>query len=115
MSAALRLRDRDEELDRLVAAEIDAFVELPGAVAPTPAPAPATISLAELDFVELVRAWLERRPNRQQLLDLMCDGLRAGTVGPEVRSEPEPPREAQPTPDVAAPEPPPERESHAAS
>jgi hypothetical protein len=109
MSAAMRLRDRDEELDRLVAAEIDAFGELPGA------PPPTTISLAELDFVELVRAWLERRPNRQQLLDLICDGLRAGAVGPEVRAEPAPPHETPEPATVAIPEPPPEPESHATS
>lgn len=64
-------RDRDAELERLVAAELDACE----------APAPANvgwteeISAAERDFVELVRQWLDRRPNKHQLIHLICEDV----------------------------------------
>ena len=72
-------RERDAELERLVAAELDACdTPLETLVAP-PAPANSTwegeVSAAERDFVELVRHWLDRRPNKHQLIQLICDGV----------------------------------------
>lgn len=65
-------RDRDAELERLVAAELDTLVEPP---APANSAWGEDPSAAERDFVELVRQWLERRPNKHQLVQLICDGI----------------------------------------
>jgi len=70
-------RDCDAELERLVAAELDACeTPLDSSIEP---PVPANVawtgelSAAERDFVDLVRQWLDRRPNKHQLLQLICD------------------------------------------
>jgi hypothetical protein len=73
-------RDRDAELERLVAAELDACdAPLDNFIEPPPAPANSTwtseLSAAERDFVDLVRQWLDRRPNKHQLMHLICEGV----------------------------------------
>src|SRR5688572_12936628 len=72
-------RDRDAELERLVAAELDACESPLDTLIEPPAPAnsgwPGELSAAELDFVDLVRQWLDRRPNKHQLVQLLCDGV----------------------------------------
>lgn len=93
-------RDRDAELERLVAAELDAC----------DAPAPVTsmwadeLSAAERDFVELVRQWLERRPNKHQLMQMICEGAAPVDVATPV---PPPVEQVEPAS-------PPEPDSHAA-
>jgi hypothetical protein len=70
-------RDRDVELERLVAAELDACEAPLDTLIESPVPAhaawPGELSAAERDFVDLVRQWLDRRPNKHQLLQLICD------------------------------------------
>lgn len=72
-------RERDAELERLVAAELDACDVPLDTVVEAPAPANSTgegeVSAAERDFVELVRQWLDRRSNKHQLLQMICDGV----------------------------------------
>lgn len=70
-------RERDAELERLVAAELDACETPLDSLVEPPVPAnvawPGELSAAERDFVDLVRQWLDRRPNKHQLLQLICD------------------------------------------
>jgi hypothetical protein len=93
-------RDRDAELEQLVAAELDACRP----------PAPVTsvwtdeLSAAERDFVELVRTWLERRPNKHQLMQLICEDLAPANIATPTQPQ------VEPTPPSSPAEP----DSHAA-
>ena len=107
-------RERDAELERLVAAELDACDGPLDTSIETPAPANSTwegeVSAAERDFVELVRQWLDRRPNKHQLVQLICDGAVPAASVPEetVRDE------ASNAADESLPGPSMEPDSHAA-
>lgn len=83
-------RERDAELEQLVAAELDACEAPLDTLIDPPEPANATwtgeLSAAELDFVELVRVWLDRRPNKHQLIQLICDGALPPQPAPEQTS-----------------------------
>ena len=97
MTIVLKFGERDDELDRLVAAEIEAFQAAEGtdrdqtraafetlasegaSVASEPLYV-AALAQAESDFVLLVANWLKRRRNKEQLLERICTAMRGDVL-----------------------------------
>ena len=104
-------RDRDAELERLVAAELDACDTPLDTLIEQPAP---ELSAAERDFVDLVRQWLDRRPNKHQLMHLICGDLVLPDSAAPVTQQPAAPDEALTPIDEIQPAAPAEPDSHAA-